>query len=210
VGVQATVPIFTGGRIGGDEAVARAALEQARAELDRARKLTALDTRVALDQLREAEATYEAIPGTALQAERAYEIDQVRYREGISSQTDLTQTRLLLVQARANQARAARDRAVAHVRLALLRDLPLQSGSLGAANGPLAAAASAQAGLAAQQTEQQRVTTSVTGGDPMRMRPLAGLLVLAALTLWMGCRKREEPSTTTVEAVVVGARTSPS
>ena len=45
----------------------------------------------------------------------------------------------------------------------LLRDLPLQSGSLGAANGPLAAAASAQAALAAQQTEQQRVTTSVTG-----------------------------------------------
>jgi len=38
----------------------------------------------------------------------------------------------------------------------------------------------------------------------MRMRRLAGLLVVAAPTLWMGCRKREEPSTTTVEAVVVG------
>jgi outer membrane protein TolC len=91
--------------------------------------VAALDARVALSALEQAQATWAASAGTAQQAARAYSIDQIRYREGISTQTDLSQSRLLLEQALANRAQAARDLAVARVRLALLRDLPIQAGT---------------------------------------------------------------------------------
>ena len=127
VGVTASLPIFDGGKIKGDEMIAQANLEQARAQLRQTREAVALDGRVALSALQQAEATWQASAGTAQQAERAYNIDQIRYREGISTQTDLSQSRILLEQALANRAQAARDLAVARVKLALLRDLPLQA-----------------------------------------------------------------------------------
>ena len=75
-----------------------------------ARQFAALDTRVALNASRSRrQAIWDASRGTAEQAQRAYAIDEVRYREGISTQTDLTQSRLLLEQARANRAQAARN-----------------------------------------------------------------------------------------------------
>jgi outer membrane protein TolC len=113
--------------------VARANLDEARARRDLSRELAALDTRVALNQFTQAEAAFAASRGTAGQARRAYSIDQIRYREGISTQTDLTQSRLLLEQAEANQALSARDLAVARARLALIRDLPINTAALGAA-----------------------------------------------------------------------------
>ena len=129
VGITASMPIFDGGKVKGDEMIAQANLEQARAQLQQTREFAALDARVALSALQQAEATWQASAGTAQQAERAYNIDQIRYREGISTQTDLSQSRILLEQALANRAQAARDLAVARVRLALLRDLPLQAGA---------------------------------------------------------------------------------
>ena len=127
VGITASLPIFDGGKIKGDQMIAEANLAQARAQLQQTRELAALDARVALSALQQAEATWQASAGTASQAERAYNIDQIRYREGISTQTDLSQSRILLEQALANRAQAARDLAVARVKLALLRDLPLQA-----------------------------------------------------------------------------------
>ena len=43
------------------------------------------------------------------QAARAYEIAELRYREGLSTQLELSDSRLLLAQAQVNRARAARD-----------------------------------------------------------------------------------------------------
>jgi len=129
VGVTASLPILTGGRIKGDVLVAQANLDQARAQLQQTREVAALDARVALSALQQAEASWQASAGTAQQAARAYNIDQIRYREGISTQTDLAQSRILLEQSLANRAQAARDLAVARVKLALLRDLPLQTGA---------------------------------------------------------------------------------
>src|SRR3712207_8990835 len=60
-------------------------------------------------------------PYTTLFRSRAHRIDQIRYREGIATQTDLAQTRILLQQATANRAFAARELAVARMKLALLR-----------------------------------------------------------------------------------------
>ena len=69
--------------------------------------------------------------GTEEQAGRAYQIAEIRYREGISTQTELNDLRIQLAQAQANRAQAARDLQVARMRLALLPALPLADGALG-------------------------------------------------------------------------------
>jgi outer membrane protein TolC len=143
VGVSTSFPILDGGRIKADAAVAQAGVQQARAQREQTRQFAALDANVALNEFQEAQAFWDASRGTAEQAQRAYAIDQVRYSEGISTQTDLLQSRLLLEQARANRAQAARNLAVSRVRLALLRDLPLQLGGSGA-------------GASGQQQQQQQ------------------------------------------------------
>lgn len=162
VGLSTNFPILDGGRIKGDQLIAQAGLDQARAQREQTRHLAALDTRIALNALEEAQASWEAGRGTADQAQRAYGIDQVRYREGISTQTDLSQSRLLLEQSLANRAQAARNLAVARVRLALLRDLPLQGG---ASTGPTApTAAQQQAAPQPSQTQQRSPTTTAATG----------------------------------------------
>ena len=150
VGLSTSFPILDGGRIRGDKAVAEAGVRQARAQREEARQFAALDTRVALNDLAQAQSIWDASRGTVDQAQRTYAIDEVRYREGISTQTDLTQSRLLLEQAKANHAQAARNLAVAKVKLALLKDLPLQSG------GTTGAAATQGAGAAIQQQQNQQ------------------------------------------------------
>ncbi len=129
VGVSLALPIFTGGRISGDVLVAEADLAEQRLRLEQVEEFAQLDTRSALAELEAAEAQWQASTGTIEQASRAYQIAEVRYREGISTQTELSDSRILLQQAQANRAMAARDRAIARVRVALLRDLPLGAGA---------------------------------------------------------------------------------
>lgn len=124
--IGAEIPIFTGGRLRGDEMVAQADLREARARLDELRKLAAEDAFVALERLNAARAAFDATNGTILEAERAYEIAELRYAEGVASLLELTDTRLLLEEARANRAIAARDLQVAQTRLVLLPDLPIE------------------------------------------------------------------------------------
>jgi outer membrane protein len=137
------LPIFTGGRTHGDALVAEANVAEAELRLRQTSELAALDARSAALTLAEAEASWEASAGTAEQAAKAYQIAEVRYSEGISTQVELSDARLLMQQAQVNRALAARDLQVARVRLALLPNLPL-----GATGG-----ASQQS--AAQQMQQQ-------------------------------------------------------
>ncbi|MDQ2668235.1 MAG: TolC family protein, partial [Gemmatimonadota bacterium] len=160
VGGSISYSLFSGGRIGGQVEVAQANLDESRARLQQSRELAALDTRVALNQLASAQSSFEASRGTAQQAQKAYSIDQLRFREGISTQTDLTQSRLLLEQAVANQAQSARDLAVARARLALIRDLPINTAALGAG----AQRAAAQQQQTQQQPTQQTRTQSTAAG----------------------------------------------
>jgi outer membrane protein TolC len=133
VGAQLSIPIFTGGRIRGDELVAEADLVEAQARLRQTQDAARLDTRTALERLEAARAQYEASSGTVEQAARAYTIAQVRYREGLSAQLELSDSRILLQQAQANRAVAARDLQIAQARLALLAYLPIQAGGQGGA-----------------------------------------------------------------------------
>jgi len=131
------LPLFTGGRIRGDREVARANLEQARLRLQQTRELAQVDARSAQLQLASAEAAWAASSGTEEQATRAYQIAEIRYREGISTQTELNDLRIQQAQAQVNRAQAARDLQVARMRLALLPALPLASQS-GSATTPAA------------------------------------------------------------------------
>ena len=124
VAVGFRVPLFTGGRISGEMRMAQADLEDARYRLTQARELSELDSHAAVARLEAAAASFAASAGTAQQAARAYQIAEIRYREGISTQVELSDSRILLEQATANRALAARDLAVARARVALLRDLP--------------------------------------------------------------------------------------
>jgi outer membrane protein len=164
IGVSAQVPIFTGGRIRGDEMVAQANLAEARARLQQVRELSSLDARVAINALNQAVASWEASRGTAEQASRAYTIAEVRYREGISTQLELNDSRILMEQATANRALAARNLQIARIKLALLPNLPLQSGNT--------AAAAAQA----QQQQQQQLQQSTPQAQPNQQQGQQGVL----------------------------------
>jgi outer membrane protein TolC len=133
VGASVTVPILTGGRQRGDEMAARAELERAQLERRQVEELAALDTRSAWAELVAARATWEASAGTVQQAQRAYEIANVRYGAGVSTQLELSDARLQQQQAEANRARAARDLQVARAHVALLPDLPVGTATGGAA-----------------------------------------------------------------------------
>ncbi len=125
VGVGVSVPLFTGGRIRGDVGVARATLRDAELRLRQTHEAAQVDARNTVLSLEAAVAAVQASEGTVEQAARAYEIAELRYREGLSTQTELLESRLQLQQAQANRARDARDLEVARIRLALLPVLPL-------------------------------------------------------------------------------------
>ena len=127
LGLGLSVPVFSGGRVGADVLIAEANLREAEATSRQVEQLASLDAQLAVTQFAEAEAQLRSTAGTAEQAARAYQIAEVRYREGLSTQIELSDARVQLQQSQANAAQAARDREVARLRLTLLRDLPLSS-----------------------------------------------------------------------------------
>jgi outer membrane protein len=135
VSVTATVPIFNGGRLRADALAAEAALEQSQYRLTQARQQAQLELGDASTQLSSAQATFSASIGTVAQAQRAYDIAELRYQNGLSTLTDVGDARLQLGQAQANNAQAARDLQVARMRIALLRDLPFNAGTATAGFG---------------------------------------------------------------------------
>lgn len=126
LGALVTMPVFAGFRIPAEEAAAKADLTEAEARLKQAREFAALQRSTALQDMEAARATWEATAGTIAQATRAYEIAELRFREGLSTQLELSDSRLALQSAQANRAQAARDLQLARVRVALLPDLPIQ------------------------------------------------------------------------------------
>ena len=134
--------------------VAQANLAESRARLQQVKEFASLDARVALNALNQATAAWEASKGTAEQATKAYTIAEVRYKEGISTQLELNDSRILLEQSNANRALAARNLQIARMKLALLANLPLQSGT------------SAQSASQTQtQTQTQSTQQSASGAQ---------------------------------------------
>ncbi|MEO7273873.1 MAG: TolC family protein [Vicinamibacterales bacterium] len=127
VGALMQLPLLTGGRQRADEVIARADIHEAQARLQQSREQAVVDTRTAYEELKAAQASWQASAGTVQQAERAYQIAELRYREGVSTQLELSDAQILLVQAQATRAQAARDLQVARARVALLPNLPLSA-----------------------------------------------------------------------------------
>ena len=134
VSVGASMPLFTGGRLRGDALIAEASVRETRERLQQTRELAALDAEQTVAQLAQAEAALKASAGTGEQAAKAYTIAEVRFREGLSTQVELNDARLMQQQASANRAQAIRNLQVARTRLALLKDLPLGTGSASTTN----------------------------------------------------------------------------
>lgn len=124
VGATVQMSLFNGGRLRAGERAALADLTEAQAQLQQTREQAELDRATALQDLGAAQAVWEASAGTIQQAERAYQIAELRNREGLSTQLELADSRVQLELAQANRAQAARDVQVARARVALLPSLP--------------------------------------------------------------------------------------
>jgi len=173
VTLNLSIPIFTGGRITGDQLVARGNLSEARARLKQTREAAELDVRTSQLDLGDAEALLKSNESTVEQARRGYEIAQIRFREGISSQIELQNSRLLFEQAEVNRAQALRNVQVARARLALIRDLPLTTaGSQATAQVSGASTGAAAAGAPAQTSQPTPgATSTVPGGTTAPGQP---------------------------------------
>jgi outer membrane protein len=132
LGVALSLPILDGGRIKANEAIARAGVEEASATLRLARELDALDRASTRSDLTAARAEWEASGSTIQQAQRAYEIAELRFSEGLSTQLELSDARLQLAQSQVTRAEAARNLQVRRIRFALLPALPLAAPSASA------------------------------------------------------------------------------
>jgi outer membrane protein len=166
VSLNLSIPIFTGGRIVGDQLVARGNLSEAQARLKQTREAAELDVRTSQLDLADAQAILKSNESTVEQAKRGYEIAQIRFREGISSQIELQNARLLFEQAEVNRAQALRNVQVARARLALIRDLPLTTaGSQATAQVSGSSTGAAASGMPAQTSQPGTTPTSVAPGQ---------------------------------------------
>lgn len=161
VSLSASMPLFTGGRIKGSTMVAQAAVREAQARYDQTRELASLDAQQAYAMLEQAHAALAASQGTSEQAAKAYSIAEVRYREGLSTQVELNDARLLQQQASANRALAVRNVQVARMRVSLLKDLPLGVGSISI---PVSTGGGSSASMAPQQVAPQSGASAQSAG----------------------------------------------
>jgi outer membrane protein len=172
VGVGLQLPILTGGRIKAEQNIARADLDGARARLQLTKELSDLDDASARASLDAARAQWETTAGTIQQAGRAYEIAELRFREGLSTQLELSDARLLLASAQVTRARAARDLQLTRVRFALLPELPLGTAGVAAGGEAVIQAAesteTASAGAARAPAAGATATPAVTGAQGAR------------------------------------------
>ena len=128
----------------------------------------------------------DASAGTTQQASQAYQIAEVRYREGISTQVELNDSRLMVEQSEANRAQAARDLQLARIRLALLPSLPLGASSSGGTNASAAGQTGSVGGTSTQAAPQPAAPQQATpgaapqAGAPATAGPQTGTSAAAA------------------------------
>ncbi len=107
--VKVSVPLFNGLRTEGTVARFRAQLERASATRDNVREQTAIDLTRAKGELQRTQVLLLARRETVQQAAQAQHIAQVRYANGLTTQLEVSDARLLLQQAEVNEAQAMRD-----------------------------------------------------------------------------------------------------
>lgn len=106
VGVQASVPIFNGFRTRGQVQQADAEVREAALQRTQAREGIRLELEAALGDFDAARAQIAARRATVGEARRALELAELRFANGLATQLEISSTRLLLEQARVNEAQA--------------------------------------------------------------------------------------------------------
>jgi outer membrane protein len=106
VTVQAAIPIFDGFRTRGQVQQAQAELRTVELQRDQVRQGLDLELEAALGEFEAARAQIEARRATVVQAQRTLELAELRFGSGLATQLDVSSARLLLQQARVNEAQA--------------------------------------------------------------------------------------------------------
>ncbi|HEX7118202.1 MAG TPA: TolC family protein [Longimicrobiales bacterium] len=120
-GVTVQVPIFDGFKRSADVDVAEAALEDARLQLQQLKESVELQYEQARRERERARADIAARRRTVDQADRVYQLTELRYERGLATQLEVSEARLALLQARTNLAQALTDYHIADA--ALIRAL---------------------------------------------------------------------------------------
>ncbi len=109
VGLNVSVPLFTGLRRTAELEQAQVELEQSRLQLSQLRESVQLQYEQARGERERALAAIEARGRTADVAQRVYDLTVLRYEQGLATQLEVNDARLSLLQARTNQAQAVTD-----------------------------------------------------------------------------------------------------
>lgn len=117
VGVQVTMPLFSGFQRPARVEQKRAQLQSVETQANLARAQAEHEVTTLADQHAEALARAKAQKMGVQQAQRGYQIARAQYREGISSQLEVTDAELALRQSEFNYAQAVYDYLVARARL---------------------------------------------------------------------------------------------
>lgn len=138
VGIQVTLPVFTGFKRDARIDRQRAVLNQARNQSQLARLQAESQVRSLQEQAGEALQRARAQRLAVSQAQRGFEIASAQYREGMSSQLELTDAEVALRQSEFNYAQAVFDFLVARAQLdeaagvvPMVNELLYQTGDLG-------------------------------------------------------------------------------
>lgn len=164
LGVNVAVPIFTGFRNLGQYRATQADRRAAEQLLAEAQEQTAVADIQSRTDVETSSATLVSSARSADLARRAYQIADLRYRQGVSTYLELSDARLALDRALVDEASAARDVQVARVRLALLPSLPLQTPTTATRATAISTTIGPVSGLSAPSTT---TTTPTTTGSPV-------------------------------------------
>jgi HAE1 family hydrophobic/amphiphilic exporter-1 len=110
-------PIFDGGRTRGAVARAKSDARTVGLEIEKFVDTLALETRTAVDAVREATAIVEALGGTVAQSERLLAMAEQGFALGVKTRLDVDDAQLNVIEARAGLARGRRDLLVFRITL---------------------------------------------------------------------------------------------
>ena len=125
--VRLSIPIFLGRRTVGAVERAQATLDLTRAQRDQTTELVGLEIEKARAELQRAQSLVAARRLTVRQAMRAHHLASVRYTNGMSTQLEVSDARLIAQRAAADEVQATRDYrlALAELEHALGRPVPV-------------------------------------------------------------------------------------
>ncbi len=123
-------PLFQGMKRTADLDAAHAQLRQAQVQHDQLRDVVRMQYQQALGEFERGKAQVDAAARTAAAAQKVYDLTELRYREGLATQLDVSSARLALQQARINEAQAYHDAYAALARAERALGIPVERTTL--------------------------------------------------------------------------------